>query len=125
MEPEDVRKNLIKELNGKYNKPKLFEPVKLGDENKGFEISPVIGMGFKDSVSNGASFANGREQEIYNMKEFINSNPEDMKTFYYDVKTVKTQYALVKRKEWQDILFGDVDWFKPINFGKGFKDWFR
>ena len=125
MKPEDVRNNLISELNVKYNKPKLFEPVKLENTSNGFEISPIVGMGFKDSISNGTSFSSGREQEIYNMRDFINSNPESMKTFYYDTKTVKTQYALVKRKEWEDILFGDVDWFKPIDFGKFFKNWFR
>lgn len=123
MRPEDIRNNLINELNGVYNKPNLFEPIRLDGTSKEFEISPVVGMGFKDSIPSNASSQTNKSEEIYNMKEFINSNPENMKTFYYDTKTVKTQYALVKRKEWQDILFSDVDWFKPISFG--FKNLFK
>lgn len=55
------------------------------------------------------------------MKELINSNPDGMRTLSIDNKTVKAQYALIKKKEWQDILFEDVDWFRKIDLYGSFK----
>ena len=59
------------------------------------------------------------------MKELINANSENMRTISYDEKVVKTQLALVKKKEWQDILFEDVDWFKKIDLTSGIKRLFK
>ncbi|MBQ9314133.1 MAG: hypothetical protein IJ220_03910 [Clostridia bacterium] len=151
MKAEDTRKKLISELNaqlselnGRHNiqikskdsmksfsipafeKPKLFEP----QTSKNSEISlntldtqSIKGIGFKeDNHSNSTDYT---PKEIYNMKEFIQSNPENMQTFSYDVKVVKAQLALVKKKEWQDILFEDVDWFKKIDLTSGIKKFLR
>lgn len=152
MKAEETRKNLINELNTQlsktgsfsampkksnelesnftslsYGKPKMFEPntlnaVKITPNT--LDIQSVKGIGFK---STGIAPLGGwnRPKEIYDMKELINSNPENMKTFSYDVKTVKAQVALVKRRDWQDILFSDVDWFKPIEFTMGMKKLFK
>ena len=58
------------------------------------------------------------------MKELINSNPETMSTFTYDEKVMKKQLALVKKKEWQDILFEDIDWFMQIDITSPIKKFF-
>lgn len=150
MKTEDVRNNLIKELNMQFSKtgmsfdtqkgpddpittfpsptfekPKMFEPKNLTGFDIGSsstEIPAVRGIGFKN---NNLDTKTSDAQEIYNMKELINSNPDNMRTLSYDTKTVKAQYALIKRKEWQDILFEDVDLFKPIDLYSGFKKFFH
>ena len=59
------------------------------------------------------------------MQALISTNPEGMQTLAYDEKVVKKQLALVKRKEWQDILFSDVDWFMQIDLTSGIKKLFN
>lgn len=154
MKAEETRANLIKELNAQYHqtgsffsapkipdgpvthfpspsfeKPKMFEPIKIGTFNSlnaTSDIPAVHGIGFKDNVVVKKKVKHeSAPQEIYNMKELINSNPEGMRTLSYDTKTIKEQYALVKRREWQDILFYDVNLFKPIDITSSFRKFFK
>ena len=108
-----------------FGKPKMFEPLKITDETSNFnsmDEQSIKGIGFKNNKTTGK---HGIQQEIYSMEDLINSNPEGMKTFSYETDVVKTQLALVKKKEWQEILFGDIDWFQPIDFAGGFKKLFK
>lgn len=105
-------------------KPKMFIPKTSGRlEIVTEDISaPIKGIGFKNTTEN---VKDVESQEIYSMKELITTNPDNMRTFSYDEKVVKAQLALVKKKEWQDILFEDVDWFKPIDITSGIKKLFK
>ena len=161
MKAEETRKNLIKELNMQFakasncfskvedpgdpvitfpspsfEKPKMFEPLKINNENKNnfsesSDIFSIKGIGFKDAtiitgdISKEKKIYSDEPIEIYDMKKLIQSSPEGMRTLSIEPKVVKSQFALVKRKEWQDILFGDVDWFKEIDLTAGFKKIFR
>lgn len=156
---EETRKKLIDELNTKYaktgsffdltedpgdpvvtfpspifEKPKMFEPVKINIMNEGnpsFEIPEVRGLGFKDTtinekvISEEKNTSRDKPVEIYDMKKLIQSNPEGMRTLSIEPKTVKAQFALVKRREWQDILFEDVDWFREVDLTAGIKKIFH
>ncbi len=152
MKAEETRRNLINELNTKFaktgsffgisedpgdpvitfpsptfEKPKMFEPLKINttESNVFSEIHEVRGIGFKDNIGNTPNSYKNKPVEIYNMQELIKSNPEGMRTISLDTKTIKALYALVKRREWQDILFEDVDWFKPIDITSGIKKMFH
>ena len=109
-----------------FDKPKMFMPKTSGrlEMITTSEIPAVNGIGFKNSKSTNKIKLN-ENQEIYSMKELINMQPENMKTLSYDEKIVKTQLALVKKKEWQDILFEDIDWFKKVDVVSGIKNLFR
>lgn len=159
MKADETRRNLINELNAKFSetgsffgasedpgdpiitfpsptfeKPKMFEPLKVSVDNTTNLMSsiPVVkGMGFRDNSNvvgtptNKKKIINEKPQEIYSMKELIDSNPEGMRTLSLDTKTIKAQYAIVKRREWQDILFEDVNWFQPIDITFGLKKLFK
>lgn len=107
-------------------KPKMFIPKDYGRLKLTYESSSnaVRGIGFKKTTENinSTEFEN---KEIYSMKELIDTNPENMETFSYDENVMKAQLALVKKKEWQDILFGDVDWFMKIDITSGLKKIFK
>ena len=109
------------------DKPKMFMPKESGR----LEIitdslsTPVKGIGFTNTTNEFSSTKLNGNQEIYSMKELINTNPENMRTLSFDEKVVKAQLALVKKKEWQDILFEDIDWFKKIDITSGIKKLFR
>lgn len=152
MKAEETRKKLISEINKQFSKvnsysaekgtqegtldemmafklekPKMFEPNQISNEKiipNTLDIQTVKGIGFKSS---GIAPLGGwnKPKEIYSMKELIDSNPENMQTFSYDTKTVKAQVGLIKRKDWQDILFSDVDLFQPIEFGTTLKKIFK
>ena len=158
MKAEETRKNLIKELNMQFakasnkaedpgdpvitfpspvfEKPKMFEPLKINIDNKSnssesSERLAVKGIGFKDTTINISNISkekriyNDESIEIYDMKKLIQSNPEGMRTLSIEPKTMKAQFALIKRKEWQDILFRDVDLFKEIDLATGIKKMFH
>lgn len=110
-----------------FDKPKMFMPKVSGRLEMVTDSlsTPVKGIGFKNTTVEIPSTENIENQEIYSMKELINANPENMRTISYDEKVVKAQLALVKKKEWQDILFEDVDWFKKIDLTSGVKRLFR
>lgn len=143
---EEIRKKLISELNAEFSaskntpsisfapdepivtfpspsfeKPKMFEPSKIGNENF-INDKLVKGIAFKTSKAESAK--KQKTDEIYSMKEFINSNPANMSTFSYDEKIMKKQLALVKKKEWQDILFEDIDWTMQIDLVSPIKKFF-
>ncbi len=112
---------------GEYGKPQMFMPQ--GDENlentKNITENTVKGIGFVNTQEEVSALKNDGV-EIYNMQEFIASNPVNMKTFSYEPETTQTtQYALVKKRNWQDILFGDVDLFKKIDLTAGLKKLFK
>ena len=158
MKAEETRKNLIKELNMQFakasnkaedpgdpvitfpspvfEKPKMFEPLKINIDSKSnssesSERLAVKGIGFKDTTTNISNISkekriyNDESIEIYDMKKLIQSNPEGMRTLSIEPKTMKAQFALIKRKEWQDILFRDVDLFKEIDLATGIKKMFH
>lgn len=110
----------------KLDKPMMFMPKSTGrlELEKDNFSSPIKGIGFKNTTGTISTKLN-ENQEIYNMKELIGTNPENMRTISYDEKVVKAQLALVKKKEWQDVLFEDVDWFKKIDITSGIKKLFR
>lgn len=144
MNAEEIRKKLMNELNAElsaskdtpsisfapdepivtfpspsFEKPKMFEPIKNGDANF-INDKLVKGIAFKNKkVENQKTTG-----EIYCMKEFINSNPASMSTITYDEKVMKKQLALVKKKEWQDILFEDIDWSMQIDLATPIKKFF-
>lgn len=143
---EEIRKKLMAELNAElsaarsttsisyapdepivtfpspsFEKPKMFEPSKIGNENF-INDKLVKGIAFKTSKAESAK--KQKTDEIYSMKEFINSNPANMSTFSYDEKIMKKQLALVKKKEWQDILFEDIDWSMQIDLVSPIKKFF-
>ena len=103
-------------------KPRMFIPKTSESLSVEVEASQdtIKGIGFANTIIDTNTKPN-EVKEIYNMKEFIATNPENMQTFSYDTKIIKTQMALVKRKEWQDILFSDVDWFMKIDITSGLK----
>lgn len=145
MKADETRKKLIKELNAQFeesadsivheeeredlmkyfslkmfDKPKLFEPKateSIQVKPNTLDIQSVKGIGFKSNED--SNWINNKQQEIYDMKALIQSNPENMQTFSYDTKVVKAQLSLVKKKDWYDILFEDIDWFKKIDFPLG------
>lgn len=150
VDAKKTRENLIKELNAQFStegkttsvssvpdepvvtfpsptfeKPRMFEPVGGITFNKTETINNKIvkGIAFSNTTSEKPKTKNN-SYEIYNMKEFINSNPETMSTFTYDEKVMKKQLALVKKKEWQDILFEDIDWFMQIDITSPIKKFF-
>ena len=103
-----------------FDKPKLFEPKaaeSIQVKPNTLDIQSVKGIGFKSNED--SNWINNKQQEIYDMKALIQSNPENMQTFSYDTKVVKAQLSLVKKKDWYDILFEDIDWFKKIDFPLG------
>lgn len=106
-------------------KPKMFIPKEMGrlEIVTGAMDTPVRGLGFKNTTDEFTKIS--ENQEIYSMKELINTNPENMVTLTFDESVVKAQLALVKKKEWQDILFEDVDWFMKIDIASGLKKLFR
>ena len=143
MKAEETKKRLYNELNKEFAtnsffgskeateetstfslgsiKPKMFEPKvsnNVQPTSNSIDMQSIKGIGFNDKV-------NEKSQEIYSMKELIKSNPENMQTFSYDPKIIKAQYALVKKRNWEEILFSDVDWFKPIDLSSGFKALFK
>lgn len=143
---EEIRKKLMDELNAElsapkdvtsislapdepvvtfpsfsFEKPKMFETVKGGNENF-INDKLVKGIAFKTSKVE--SSKKQKTNEIYSMKEFINSNPATMSTFNYDEKIMKKQLALVKKKEWQDILFEDINWSMQIDLATPIKKFF-
>lgn len=109
------------------DKPKMFIPKTSGRLEMVTDTlsTPVKGIGFKNTTVEIPTTKNVENQEIYSMKELINANPENMRTISYDENVVKAQLALVKKKEWQDILFEDVDWFKKIDLTSGIKKLFK
>ena len=109
-----------------YDKPKMFIPKDTGRLEMVSETisTPIKGIGFKNTTEV-ISETKIENQEIYSMKELITNNPDNMRTFSYDEKIVKAQLALVKKKEWQDILFEDVDWFQKIDLLSGIKKIFK
>jgi len=151
LKAEETKKRLIYELNMKYEapnelldvkentsksfstqlfgKPKMFEPSNIQNNTTSsnpLNMESIRGIGFKTKENSQLIDAKkSKPKEIYNMKEFIKSNPENMQTFSYDTKVVREQLALVKKKEWQDILFNDVDWFHQINITSGLKKMFK
>lgn len=110
-----------------YGKPQMFMPQsdeKL-ENTKDITRSTVKGIGFVNTQEE-VSALKSDDMEIYNMQEFISSSPANMKTFSYEPETTQTtQYALVKKRTWQDILFGDVDLFKKIDLTAGLKKLFK
>lgn len=144
MKAEEIRCRLISELEAQFSgkdvslttpeepvitfpspsfeKPKMFETKT--SPSLEFHVDstiPVVkGIGFKNKRTD-SSIAVEENKEIYSMKELIDSNLENMQTFSYDEKVVKTQLALVKKRDWQDILFDDVDWFMKIDIISGIK----
>ena len=127
MKAEETRKKLYMELSKQFSrfdpgdptvnfpspsfeKPKMFETKKNDLISSSIDSQFVKGISFerKSEVSNTPT-------EIYSMKELINTNKENMRTLSYDTKVIKAQLALVKKKEWQDILFSDVNLFENIN----------
>lgn len=105
-----------------FDKPKMFEPIKHYKGSEGSTDSfNIKGIAFGDK--------NGEQKlennEVYNMQELIASNPENMSTILYDEKVLQTQLALVKKRDWYDMLFSDVDLFKPIDFGMSVKKLFK
>lgn len=119
--PKKVDDCIIKE-----SKPMMFMPKSNSEEDKIISdiLAPVKGIGFKNTTDISEIRINDN-QEIYNMKELIGTNPENMRTISYDENVVKAQLALVKKKEWQDILFDDVDWFMKIDLTFGIKKLFK
>lgn len=144
MNAEEIRKKLMNELNAElsaskdtpsisfapdepivtfpspsFDKPKMFEPVQNVDTS--FTGDKLIkGIAFKNKKVEKAKTTS----EIYSMKEFISSNPINMSTITYDEKIMKKQLALVKKKEWQDILFEDIDWSMQIDLATPIKRFF-
>ncbi len=143
LKAEETRKRLYDELNSEFVgdgffgnqeetvgtntfslgsiKPRMFEPKvsnNVQPTSNSIDMQSIKGIGFNAKV-------NEKSQEIYSMKELIKSNPENMQTFSYDPKIIKAQYALVKKRNWEEILFSDVDWFKPIDLSSGFKALFK
>ncbi len=108
-----------------FEKPKMFEPVSCVNVKKTETTNNKIVKGIGFAATN---YENRNSQkvlsEIYNMKEFINSNPETMSTFIYDEKVMKKQLALIRKKDWHDILFEDVDWFMQIDIVSSIKKLF-
>ena len=109
-----------------FEKPKMFMPKSITENETSFSITSktVKGIGFSNKIENTKKVTKGTS-EIYDMQALISTNPEGMQTLAYDEKVVKKQLALVKRKEWQDILFSDVDWFMQIDLTSGIKKLFN
>lgn len=107
----------------RFDKPKMFMPQTSGRLEVVNEkpVTTIRGMGFRNVKETRSDNYYVEGQEIYSMKDLINANPENMQTFSYDEKVVEAQLALVKKKEWQDVLFGDVDWFMKIDLTSGIK----
>lgn len=147
MKAEEIRKKLMKELSEQlsveekattitfapdepvvtfpspsYEKPKMFEPLNITNVKKSRAINDSIvkKIGFETSNIEGKKMKS-IPCEIYDMGDFINSNPNTMSTFTYDEKVMKKQLALVKKKEWKDILFEDIDWFMQIDISSPIK----
>lgn len=110
-----------------FDKPKMFIPKDSGRlEMQVTETIPAVrGIGFKDAGAEETTLNILENHEIYSMKELIDKNPENMQTFSYDESVMKTQLALVKKKEWHDLLFEDIDWFKNIDLLSGIKRLFN
>lgn len=143
MKAEETRRRLISELESQFNsqiaqedsvinfplptfeKPNMFMPKESGRLEMLIESTEtsIKGMGFRKSSEKINDTT--KVQEIYSMKELITANPNNMRTLSYDENVLKTQLALVKRKEWQDSLFEDVDWFKQIDILGGIKRLFK
>lgn len=106
-------------------KPKMFEPLNIANVKKNETINDNIvrGIGFQTSNIESKKMKNV-SCEIYDMGDFIGSNPNTMSTFTYDEKVMKKQLALVKKREWQDILFEDIDWSMQIDLVSPIKKFF-
>lgn len=102
-----------------FEKPKMFMPKDSGRLEMTADFN-IHGIGFADEKNNVKS-KDIENIEIYNMQDLIATNPVNMKTITYDENAVRAQLGLVKRKDWQDILFEDVDWFKKIDLKASFK----
>lgn len=105
-----------------FEKPKMFMPKEAGRLEMTNDFN-VHGIGFaeKSITQNPQNSINNEEIEIYNMQDLIATNPVNMKTITYDENVVKKQMGLVKKRDWQDILFEDIDWFKQIDLVAGIK----
>lgn len=109
-----------------FEKPKMFMPKSITEHETSSSITSktVKGIGFSNKIGSTKKVTKGTG-EIYDMQALISTNPEGMQTLAYDEKVVKKQLALVKRKEWQDILFSDVNWFMQIDLTSGIKKLFN
>lgn len=109
-----------------FEKPKMFMPKTVNKTQtlESITSKAVKGMAFSNK-SQVTKNAKKTTEEIYDMQAWINANPEGMETITYDENVVRKQLALVKRKEWQDILFSDVDWFMQIDLTSGIKNFFK
>ena len=144
MKAEETRKIFIQELNAQFSglgtfsgglkeqkregnvvssttleKPKMFAPKAISTPIS-LDIQPIRGMGFKDTKVD-KILPSVETEEIYDMQALIESNPEGMRTLSYDTKTIKAQMALVKKKEWLDVMFEDIQWTKSIDLVGGIK----
>lgn len=111
-----ISKDLEKELN-KPSKPMMFIPKpapKAEPLNSDLGIK-INGIGFLNSLDVVKNEPEVTLQEIYSIKELICSNPESMATIAYDEKILRASMELAKRRDWQDILFADVDWNMKID----------
>lgn len=144
MKAKDVRNKLTKELqaqfsiagasllapnepvinfpNPSFEKPKMFEPIK-DDNCSEFSTNTfnVKGITFKNKKVT----SKVDNSEVYSIQALISSNPESMSTILYDEKVLQTQLALVKKRDWYDMLFSDIDLFKPIDLGMSVKKLFK
>lgn len=109
-----------------FEKPKMFIPKSTTEHEISSSITSktVKGIGFSNKIESTKKVTKDTG-EIYDMQALISTNPEGMQTLAYDEKVVKKQLALVKKKEWQDILFSDVDWFMQIDLTSGIKKLFN
>ena len=109
-----------------FEKPKMFMPKAIAEHEASSSITSktVKGIGFSNKIESTKNVTKSMD-EIYDMQALISTNPEGMQTLAYDEKVVKKQLALVKKKEWQDILFSDVDWFMQIDLTSGIKKLFN
>ena len=114
-----------------FEKPQMFMPKETGRLELETDYN-IKGIGFADNSNSNQnpnpnsipSKTNNKNMEIYSMKELIEANPANMQTIIYDENVAKKQLGLIKKVDWQDILFQDVDWFKPINVFSGIKKFF-
>lgn len=109
-----------------FEKPKMFMPrsTHAHESSSSIASKAVKGIGFSNKTLSAKS-ADKVAGEIYDMQALISASPEGMQTLAFDEKIVKKQLALVKKKEWQDILFSDVDWFMQIDLTSGIKKFFK
>lgn len=109
-----------------FEKPKMFIPRPTHEHESSCSIASktVKGIGFSNKTLP-VKAADKVADEIYDMQALISASPEGMQTLAFDEKVVKKQLALVKKKEWQDILFSDVDWFMQIDLTSGIKKFFN